>query len=84
VNFADKNLLVENPFNLPRQLTAQINAAVNWTRNPPTKEELDREPTIISETVNFVPEIGETASAAFYRTNQNLARQIADMMENPW
>lgn len=84
INFADKNLLVENPFNLPRQLTAQINASVNWTHNPPSKEELDRGPTVISETVNFVPEIGETSSAAFYRTNQQLARQIADMMENPW
>ncbi|MGE3818474.1 MAG: hypothetical protein AB7I30_03500 [Isosphaeraceae bacterium] len=84
VNFADKNLLVENPFNLPRQLTAQINASVNWTHNPPLKEELDRGPTVIAETVNFVPEIGETSMAAFYRTNQILARQIADMMENPW
>ena len=84
INFADKNLIVENPFNLPRQLSAQVNVAVNWTHNPPTKEELDRGPTIVSETLNFVPEIGETSQTAFYRTNQALAKQIADMMENPW
>ena len=84
VNFADKNIVVENPFNFPRQLTAQINASVNWTHNPPTKEELDRGFATIAETVNFVPEIGESSMTAFYRTNQALAKQIVDMMEKPW
>ena len=45
VNFADKNLVVENPFNLPRQLTAMINVTGTWTHNPPSKEELDRPPS---------------------------------------
>jgi hypothetical protein len=84
VNFADKNLIVESPFNLPRQLTSMMNVSVNWTHNPPTKEELDRGPTIIAETFNFIPEVGETAETAFYRTNQVLAKQIVDMMEKPW
>jgi hypothetical protein len=84
VNFADKNLVVENPFNLPRQLVALINVTVNWTHNPPSKEELDRPPTVIGETINFVPEVGESSSAAFYRTNQALAKQIVDMMEKAW
>jgi hypothetical protein len=85
VNYADKNLVVENPFNLPRQLTAMMNVTVNWTHNPPTKEELDpARPTIISETVNFVPEVGETSESAFYKVNQKLAQQIVDMMESPW
>lgn len=84
VNFADKNILVENPFNFPRQLTATINASVSWTHNPPTQEEIDRGPTVIGETVNFVPELGETSMTAFYRTNQALAKQIVDMMEQPW
>jgi hypothetical protein len=84
VNFADKNLVVENPFNLPRQLVALVNVTVNWTHNPPSKEELDRPPTVIGETINFVPEVGESSSAAFYRTNQALAKQIVDMMEKAW
>ena len=84
VNFADKNLVVENPFNMPRQLVAMLNASVNWTRNPPTQEDLDRGPTIISENINFIPEIGETSLTAFYRTNQALAKQIVDMMEKAW
>jgi hypothetical protein len=84
LNFADKNIVVESPFNLPRQLTATINVNVSWTQNPPTPEDLDRGSTLISETVNFVPEIGETSETAFYRCNQLIARQIVDMMEAPW
>jgi hypothetical protein len=84
VNFADKNLVVENPFNFPRQLTAQVSAGVKWTHNPPLKEEIEATPTLVAETVNFVPEIGETSMTAFYRTNQALAKQIVDMMESAW
>lgn len=84
INFVDKNILVENPFNLPRQLTRTINASVNWIHNPPTEAEKTREPTIISETMNFVPEVGETAVTATYATCQRLAAQIVDMMEQPW
>ena len=36
VNFAEKNIVVESPFNLPRQLTSQIMANVpNTMHNPP-------------------------------------------------
>jgi Lipopolysaccharide-assembly len=84
INFADKNIMVENPFNLPRQLMATINASVSWTHNPPTQEELDRGSTWISENINFVPEIGETSMTAFYRANQSIAKQVVDMMEQAW
>jgi hypothetical protein len=84
INFADKNIVVENPFNLPRQLNATIAVSVKWTHNPPTEVEKGRPPTVVSETVNFVPEIGETSLTAFYRVNQRLAAQIVDMMEQPW
>ena len=39
INFADKNIIVENPFNLPRQLTATLIANVKWTHNPPLEKE---------------------------------------------
>jgi hypothetical protein len=84
INFADKNIVVENPFNLPRELNATINVSVKWTHNPPTEVEKNKPPTIVAETVNFVPEVGETAVTAFYRVNQRLAAQIVDMMEQPW
>jgi Lipopolysaccharide-assembly len=84
INFANKNIVVENPFNLPRELNATVSARVKWTHNPPTEEEEKQLPTVISETVNFVPEVGETALTAYYRVNQRLAAQIVDMMEKPW
>ena len=84
INFADKNTVVENPFNLPRELNATISVVVKWTHNPPTEAEKSKPPTTVSETVNFVPEVGETALTAFYRVNQRLAAQIVDMMEQPW
>jgi hypothetical protein len=84
INFADKNTVVENPFNLPRELNATVSVAVKWTHNPPTEAEKSKPPTTVSETVNFVPEVGETALTAFYRVNQRLAAQIVDMMEQPW
>jgi hypothetical protein len=84
VTLADKNIVVENPFNFPRQLTSMVTVMVRWTHNPPLKEELDLPPAVVSETVNFVPEVGETAMSGFYRANQAIAKQIVDMMESPW
>ncbi|MDG3006564.1 LptE family protein [Paludisphaera mucosa] len=84
INFVDKNIVVESPFNLPRQLTRTVNVSVNWVHNPPTTTEKTRAPTIISDTVNFVPEIGETSLTATYQVCQRLAAQIIDMMEQPW
>jgi hypothetical protein len=84
INFADKNIIVENPFNLPRQLTATLLANVRWTHNPPLEKELKADPVAVSATVNFVPEVGETSMTAFLRANQKLAMQIVDMMEEPW
>ncbi|AGA30881.1 LPS assembly lipoprotein LptE [Singulisphaera acidiphila] len=84
VNYADKNIMVENPENLPRQLTATMQVSVNWIHNPPLDYERNRDPTVVSETTYFAPELGETTTTAFYRTSQNLATQIVDMMEEPW
>jgi hypothetical protein len=84
INFADKNLIVENPQNLPRELNAWIQATVRWIHNPPLEQERNAPPVVVGETVNFIPEIGETAMTGFYKTCQNLATQIVDMMDAPW
>ena len=84
ISFANKNIVVENPFNMPRELNATVSAQVKWTHNPPTEDEEKQPPTVISETVNFVPEVGETVLTAYYKVNQALAAQIVDMMEKPW
>jgi len=82
VNFADKNLIVENPFNLPRQLTGTMTVDVTWTDNRTEKKVTD--PVQVTEVYNFFPEVGETSAAAFYKVNQKLARQIVGMMEKKW
>ena len=84
VNFADKNIVVESPFNLPRQLNATVQVAAKWTHNPPLEPEKNAQPVLIGDTVNFSIEIGETAETAFYRAAQDVATQIVDMMEHPW
>jgi hypothetical protein len=84
VNFADKNIIVESPFNLPRQLNATVQVMAKWTHNPPLETEKDAQPVLIGDTVNFAIEIGETAETAFYRAAQDVATQIVDMMEHAW
>lgn len=85
INFADKNMLLENGLsNLPRQLTATVNISVNWTHNPPTDAEKNREPTVVTQTVNFIPEAGESTLTAYNKIAHSLAAQIVDMMEQPW
>jgi hypothetical protein len=84
ISYADKNLVVEAPTNLPRELNATITVAVTWTHNPPTDVERNQQPTIVAETINFVPEVGESTLSGFNRVIQSIAKQIVDMMEQPW
>jgi len=84
INTDAKNLIVEAPTNLPRQLNASITVATRWTHNPPTDIEDKQIPTIVAETINFVPEVGETTLSAYNHVIQSLAKQIVDMMEQGW
>ena len=84
ISFADKNLVVEAPTNFARELNATITVSVNWTHNPPTEFEAARIPTVVSETLNFVPEVGQTSMSAFNQVVESIAKQIVDMMEQPW
>ncbi len=85
VNFSDKNVIVESPYNLPRQLTATMIVYATWTDNKVKEEDKKPpNPAVIAETFNFYPEIGESSEAAFYRTCEKLAIQIVNMMEEPW
>jgi Lipopolysaccharide-assembly len=79
-----KNLVVEAPTNLPRELNASIMVQTKWTHNPPTDIESRQIPTTISETINFVPEVGETTLSGYNHVIQSIAKQIVDMMEQPW
>ncbi len=85
INFSDKNIVVANPFNLPRQLTTLMVATVTWTDNTVNPEELkNTNPAVVSEMFTFHPEVGETVQAAWSKTCERLAIQIVNMMEEPW
>jgi Lipopolysaccharide-assembly len=80
----DKNLIVEAPTNLPRQLTATMTVWISWKHNPPLESEKSMQPTNITESLQFVPEIGQTTLTSFEQVTENIAKQIVDMMEQPW
>ncbi len=84
INFADKNIVVENPFNLPRQLNATIKASVRLDPQPAPRTEREAAPVVVSETSTSSRKSARSTTTAFYRTTQNLATQIVDMMEQPW
>jgi hypothetical protein len=77
-------VVVEAPTNFARELNGTIAVQVKWMRNPPSDDELSKLPTLVTETVNWVPEVGETVLSAYNRVTQSLAKQIVDMMEQPW
>jgi Lipopolysaccharide-assembly len=80
----NKNLVVEAPTNFARELNGTIVVQANWTHNPPTDIEAKRIPTMISETINFVPEVGQTTLTAYNQVIQSIAKQLVDMMEERW
>jgi hypothetical protein len=84
ITVTDKNLVVEAPTNLPREVNAMMTVWVNWTHNPETEFEKTRLPTQVTEVNNFVPEVGETTLSAYTQLVQSIAKQIVDMMEQPW
>jgi Lipopolysaccharide-assembly len=84
ITYANKGLVVEAPTNFARELNMTISVAVKWTRNPPTETEDAQLPTMVVETINFVPEVGDTTLGATNHVVQALAKQIVDMMEQPW
>ncbi len=83
--YADKNVMVENPNNLPRELMSLMTVEVRWIDNR-TKDPKARAmpPTRVLENVPFFPEVGETTNIAFERTMARVARDIVNMMETPW
>lgn len=85
VAIVDRNLIVENPNNLPRQLQQMIQVNVRFIDNH-TKDEKQKElpPVAINELAYFFPEIGETAQLGSYKTMQKIVEQIVGMMEQPW
>lgn len=81
---ADKNLGVENPNNLPRQLTTLITVNAKFYDNSLPQDKRDIAMTTFTASVPFYPEIGETTSLAFQKTIDKMASQIVGTMEKAW
>lgn len=85
IYFADKNIVLENPNNLARQLTANLNVNVRWIDNRSGDVKKTDNLTSLYEYDNFYPELGDTAQATGYqKVIDRLARDIVNMMEVPW
>lgn len=84
INQEGKNLVVEAPTNFARELNGTISLQVKWMRNPPSETDLAALPTVVTETINWVPEVGETVLSAYNHINISLAKQVVDMMEQRW
>jgi hypothetical protein len=85
VIFTNKNVIVQNPNNLPRQLTADLSVDVTWEDVRPGADRNVPPPKVrCIESVTFVPELGETASLGYQKAYQQIAQQIVGMMEQSW
>ena len=85
ITFTDKNLQVENPNNLPRELITSMTTTVTFIDNRTGQATTKVIPaTVVGEQSPYVPEVGETASLGFQKTMQKMAKDIVSMMEEPW
>lgn len=85
ITMADKALQVENPNNLPRQILGYILVTVRWTDNTTNVvREKELLPVPVYESASFFPEIGETTQLGYYKIMDKVARDVVNMMEEPW
>lgn len=84
--FADKNLMIENPNNLPREIIGSLTVNVRWTDNTSgqTVEEQNLIPVPVYENSVFFPELGETTQLGFQRAMEKISRDVVNMMEERW
>lgn len=85
ITWTDKNVGVENPNNLPRQVNGQIMVQVKWIDNR-TRDEttMDLPPVPVQDFAPYFPELGETTQLGYYKVMKKMASQIVSMMEERW
>ncbi|GIW89007.1 MAG: hypothetical protein KatS3mg108_3331 [Isosphaeraceae bacterium] len=85
VIFDDKNVMVENPNNLPRHILGTLTVNVTFTDNRSGSSRSKSIPAaVVTESAPFYPEIGEPAQAGFEKAMKEIVRDIVNMMEEPW
>lgn len=85
ITLDDKNIVVESPNNLPRQLSTYMICTVTFTdnRSGVTTTKVTP-PVMVGEFSQYFPEIGETTQLGFEKTMQKMAKDIVSMMEESW
>ena len=84
INYVDKNIAVESPYNLPRHTIALVSAEVKFYDNRPGAPEKPLQGVLVQEAASFYPELGETANLGFQNVIEKIVKQIVGMMEQPW
>ena len=84
-----KRLVVENPFDEPRQSEVLLSVQVSWVDRrggmlqhgavpvPPAVATID-------QSAKLTPEVGQSVATAHQEAIERLAEQIVGLMENPW
>ncbi len=85
VVFDDKNVMVENPYNLPRHILGTLTVNVKYTDNRNGVSRSRAVPAaLVTESASFYPEIGEPTQAGFQKAMKKIVEDIVSMMEDPW
>lgn len=84
--WTDKNLMVENPNNFPREVMGTMTVYVRLTDNTTgeTVKEQNLAPVPVNETTAFFSELGETSQLGWYKAMDKVARDVVNMMEERW
>jgi hypothetical protein len=85
-----KRVLVNAMTGDPRELQVNLRVLVTWTDRQGRILRGDRwvpvpaEVTDVQGSANLVPEVGQSVATAHQQAIQRVARQIVDLLENPW
>lgn len=85
ITLDDKNLVVESPNNLPRQLSSYLVCTVTFVDNRTgASTTKTTPPALVGEIAQYFPEIGETSQLGFQKAMSKMVKDIVSMMENSW
>lgn len=84
IELADKNALIQNPNNLPRQVTSMVQVSVAFFPSISSDPQRGENRIRLQEMVNFYPEPGETVLTAYDKVLTKLAKRIVSNLETVW
>jgi hypothetical protein len=84
IELADKNALIQNPNNLPRQVTSMVQVSVAFFPSASSDPQRGENRIRLQEVVNFYPETGETVLTAYDKVLTKLAKRIVSNLETVW